>query len=215
MTFLTILLWVIGIILLILAAVLFLPIGVSLGFDEDFTLKATFAGIKVYELKTKEAHKKEKKDEKEADDQKDKPEKEKKDNVAKQIFTKLKEKYGFVGAIKKLMSFLKECLVHIKFVLKHIKFEKIRLSLVYGSGDAADTAIKYGEICTAVYPVLSLLDSASNVKFKKIDIKSDFKEQKTEFSFSASVKTRIFFLLVAAFRLYKTYKNFLYKEELQ
>ena len=68
-------------------------------------------------------------------------------------------------------------------------------------------------ICT--YQIFNCIIFMRNVKFKKINIKSDFKEQKTEFSFSASVKTRIFFLLVAAFRLYKTYKNFLYKEELQ
>lgn len=210
MTFLTVILWVIGVIFIIIAAVLFLPITAHLAFKEDFTLKAFFAGIKVYELKEKEpqkAHAKQKPVERGPQ--------EKKDNAAKQIFTKLKEKHGFVGTIKVLMSFFKDCLVHIKFLLRHIKFENVRLNLVYGGTDAADTAIKYGEICTAVYPVLTLLDTASNVKLKKIDVKSDFTEQKTEFDFSLKVKTRIFFLIIAAFRLYKTYKNFLYKEEIE
>ena len=209
MTFLQVLGWFFGILLLLLLAVLFLPVAVHLKFKEEFQFKVTFAGIKVYGYKPKPQKTT-------ADTEKKSAEKEEtEDNIAKGLWKRLKAKKGFLGAVKEVMAFSNDCLTHIKALLRHIKFKNICLNLVYGSGDAADTAIRYGEICSAVYPVLALLDTAKNIKFKQIDVKSEFAEKKAEFEFSLKAVTRIFVLLIAAIKIYGEYKKFLVRNELQ
>lgn len=210
MIFLYILLGIIGAVLLIIAGILFLPVTAHLKFKEDFFVKIKFLGIKVYELKEtepKEAHKSEEKD--------GETKKEPQENTAKTIFKALKKKYGFVGAVKKLFLFFKDCLDDVKKLLKHIKIKSICLNLIYGTDDAAQTAIKYGEICSVVYPVLAFFDTARNVEFKKINVSSDFGSPTAEFDISLKLKTRIFFLLISAFKVYTKYKNFLNEEDIQ
>ena len=209
MTFLQVLGWFFGILLLLLLALLFLPIAVHIKFKEDFNIKITFAGVTVFKTSNKSEKGNAESGEKIA---KEKPEKE---NFAKSLWNKLKAKKGFLGAVKELMQFLKDCITHIKALLRHIKFKSIALNLVYGSGDAADTAIKYGEICSAVYPMLALLDTAKNINFKKINVKSEFAEKTAEFDFSFKAISQIFILLISAFKIYKEYKNFLVRNEIE
>jgi len=208
--FLYIISGIIGAVILIILGLLFLPVTAHFKFKEDFFLSIRFCGIKVYELAEKEpkkAHKAPKSNE-------DKPQ-EREENAAVSLFKKLKKKYGFAGALKKLFGFFKVCLEDIKKLLGHIKIRNICLNLVYGSDDAADTAIKYGEICSAVYPVLALIDTAGNIEFKKINVSSDFGSPTAEFDISLKLRTRIFFMLMAAWRLYKKYKIFLNEEDMQ
>ena len=211
MIFLYILLGIIAFLLLVIVGILFLPVTVDFKFKEDFFVKIKFLFIKVYELKEDKpdkAHKQKKADKTDKKDQKY-------ENAAVSLFKDLKKKYGFVGAVKKLFGFFKICLDDIKNLLRHIRFKNICLNLIYGSDDAADTAIKYGEICSAVYPVLSFIDTAGNVEFKKINVSSDFGSATAEFDISLKLKTRIFFLLISAFKLYTKYKNFLGEEDIQ
>lgn len=209
MTFLQVLGCFFGILLLLLLALLFLPIAVHIKFKGDFNIKITFAGITVF----KSSNKPEKSNAPSKESISE--EKPKKENFAKSLWNKLKAKKGFSGAVKELMRFLRDCVTHIKALLRHIKFKSIALNLVYGSGDAADTAIKYGEICSAVYPTLALLDTAENINFKNINVKSEFAEKTAQFDFSLKAVTKIFILLISAFKIYKEYKNFLVRNEIE
>ena len=191
-------LYILAVLLLLIILVLLLPVSVDLSYYEDFSVKVKFAGIKVFPLK-----------EKKETEKKDKPQaKPKKENQLKTSFQKLKEKHGFSGAIKEIFAFLKDCLKHLGGFLKTVKFRKVKLNLVVAESDAFKTAIKYGEVCSVVYPVLSHLESKANIKYKKIDIKSDFNAQKGEFDLSLTVKLQIIFLIITAFKVYKEYKNF-------
>lgn len=206
MTFLQVLGLIFGIVVLFLLILLLAPVTVQMAFKEEFGFKASLFGVTVYKTTPKKPEKSQSKSDKTAES--------KEDNVAKGMWSRLKSKKGFFGAIKELMAFLKDCLSHIKPLLRYIKIRNINLSLVYGSGDAAETAIRYGEICTAVYPVLALLDTAKNIKFKHIDVKSEFTAQKAEFEFSLKISTQIFILLIMAVKIYGEYKKFLVRNEL-
>lgn len=201
---------VLALLLLLCLALLFLPVSVSIKFKEDFFVKIKFFGIKVYEIPQKKV-KKEKTENSEKDVKAEKTE-----NTiltkAKSFFAFFKKKYGFFGAVKRILSFLQDELVHIKPFLKHIKVKKVVLNLIVSGEDAADTAIKYGQICTAVYPVLSFFDSVCKINFKEINVKSDFADGKNEFDFSLLVKLKIYYLLKTVFKVYKEYKNFTLKE---
>ncbi|MBR6510400.1 MAG: DUF2953 domain-containing protein [Clostridia bacterium] len=205
---------VLALLLILSLALLFLPVSVFIKFKEDFFVKIKFFGIKVYEI----PQKKDKKDKtpKEISDKKAEKNEEKAENIvlskAKSFFGFFKKKYGFFGAVKKLLGFFNDALTHIKPFLRHIKVKKVILNLVISGDDAADTAIKYGQVCTAVYPVLSFFESVCGVDFKKINVKSDFTDNKNEFDFSLLIKLKIFYLLKTAFKVYKEYKNFTLKE---
>lgn len=193
-----IVLYILAVLLLLIALILLLPVSVYLNYKEDFSFKIKFLNIKVFPLKEKKQNEKTDKPQSNA----------KKDNQLKTSFQKLKEKYGFSGAIKEIFAFLKECLKHLGGFLKTVKFRKVKLNLVVAESDAFKTAIKYGEVCAVVYPVLSYLESKANIKYKKIDVKSDFNAQKGEFDFSLTAKLQIIFLIITATKLYKEYKKF-------
>lgn len=191
-------LYILGGLLLIIAVALLLPVGVDLKYDEDFSFKVRLAGITAYKPKQKEIK-----------ESKDKPQgTAKKDIQLKTSFQKLKGKYGFTGAVKEIFAFLHSCLKHLGGLLKTVKFRKVKLNLTVAASDAAKTAIQYGEVCSAVYPVLSYLDSIANIRYKEINVKSDFCSTKGSFNFSLNVRVQIIFLIITAYKIYKEYKNF-------
>ena len=198
---------IIGILLLIIAGILFLPVKVFIEFKEEFFLKVNFFGIKIYQLKPEEE--KPQKTDSKGYKKSEKPAKSKPEN----LFLILKEKNGFSGAVKEIMAFALDCLTHIKTLLRHIKIKRICLDITVASPDAAKTAIDYGTVCSAVYPVLSLIDNIPNIEFRKIDVKSDFNSSESSFTFSLTVRLQIFFMLIAAFKIYKEYKNFIMRIE--
>lgn len=189
---------IIGVILLLIALVLFLPVSVLVEFKEDFFVKIRFCSIKVYDLKPTEKTEK----------QETETEKSEIKEKSESLFSKFKEKFGFSGAIKEFFAFFKDVFFHTKGFLRHIKIEKINLFIKIASSDAAKTAIDYGIVCATVYPVLAMIDSVGKIKYKKIDIKSDFESVSSDFSFGFNVKLKIFFLLITLFKVYKDYKKF-------
>lgn len=198
-------LYIIGGILLLIALILLLPITAQIKFDNDFFFKVKFLGITVY--KPKEKKKKSKKAQKEQGEQKSK-EKE------QGIFSKLKAKRGFKGAIKELFDFISSVITKIKPQLLKIKFRKFKLELIVVGEDAAMTAIEYGAVCGIVYPVLSFIDQSLNIKLKQINVSAGFKHSESVFKTSFDVKANALLLLIIAFKALKEYKNFSLRNEL-
>ena len=67
--------------------------------------------------------------------------------------------------------------------MKSVVFDEIYLYICVGTGDAAATAIKYGQTCQKVYPLMGFLCSNNVVKKYDIDVDSDFLANKTEGEF--------------------------------
>ncbi len=200
---------ILGIILALILLILFLPVKIFISFKEAFKIKIKFFGIKVFEIEPQEQEK----TDKALDKVSDKNAQKDTENKAKKIFKGLKEKLGFTGAVKEIMRFLLDCLTHIKALLRHIKINKIRLNITVASDDAAKTAIEYGSVCSAVYPVLALIDTVPNIGFKEINIRSDFEGSECDFSFSLQIGIQIFYGLISAFKIYKVYRNFVIRNE--
>ena len=198
---------ILGIFAFLIILILFLPVNAFISFKDEFYIKIKLAGIKLFEVPTKKDKPKE--NTKKSDSQN---ESNSALDKAQGLFDFLKEKYGFFGAVKKLLVFFKDILTHIKKLLSHIKIKNINVKITVSGEDAASTAIEYGKVCSAVYPVLSFLDSFEKIEFKKIDINSDFSENKKEFEFSLKLKLQIIYMLIVAFKIYSNYKNFTLKE---
>lgn len=195
---------ILAIILSLILSVLFSPVVAQIGFESDFSLNITFLGFKVFDTE------KTKKEKKQTEPQKT-SKKNKKSNAklnAKTTFAHLRKKYGFTGAVSKIMVFVRKVLSHIKGLLRYINIHKVKLDIVVASDDAAKTAIEYGIVCQAVYPTLSALTSMVNIKYKEINVKSDFETENCKFQFSAMVKLKIIYLLIAMVKIFLEYKNF-------
>lgn len=197
-------LYIIGGVLLLIALLLLLPITAQIKFKDDLDFKVKFLGITVYKLK-------------EEKQKNENPKGEKTDQKLKEeqgLFSKLKAKHGFKGAIKELFDFVSAVFCEIKPQLLKIKFRKFKLDLIVVGEDAAMTAIEYGAVCAIVYPVLSFIDQNLNIKLKQINVEAGFKHNESEFSTSFDVKANAILLLIIAFKALKEYKNFSVRNEL-
>ncbi len=201
---------VIGAILILLLVVLLLPINVFLSFENDFFVKLSFAKIKIFESEKEE--KTTKKSEAVAETQAKKSDENTLLKNSKQLFLFLKEKYGFSGAVKSILGFLKDELAHIKKLLRHIKINRLTLDITVASANAAETAIEYGKICGVAYPVLAFLNSYAKIGLKSVNINTDFDGNTPQFKFSVNLKLQLIRLLVVAYKVYSEYKKFVLKE---
>lgn len=59
-------------------------------------------------------------------------------------------------------------------LLGTITVDKLKLNISVASDDAAQTAINYGRICAAIYPMHALIESSVNVRSRSINITPDF-----------------------------------------
>lgn len=69
-------------------------------------------------------------------------------------------------------------------------FKKFDLSIVCGDDDPADAAARYGTLCAAVYPLLTMLDSAMKFRRRRVDIRCDFSQEGTQVSFDGQLNYR-------------------------
>ena len=192
-------------VLAFIVLLLLIPISLHIKYDGDFSAKLKIAGVKAYEVAPKE------------DMEKPKPDTESDKKVKKQTekaFDKLKKKHGFAGAVKEIFSFIEAVLKGLKKQLSHIAIRKLCLEVKVATGDAATTAIEYGAVCAAIYPILTFIDSTLNVKMKSINVSSDFNSDKSEFGFSVIVRVKIIYLIVVAFGVFSEYNKFKTRNEL-
>ena len=110
-----------------------------------------------------------------------KPSKSKKKNKFREVwqFTK---KQGLDGMIELLKDITALILKLVDTIRQHIVM-KTRLDLVVVGEDAADTALKFGYACSAIYPLLSLIDRHTKLKKHEEYIDAGFKAEKTQVRF--------------------------------
>ena len=169
-----------GIILLIVI-ILSIPVHVSFRYTDDkiyLAVRYTFIKLNILPLgdkkEKKEKEKKEKKEKsKKKKDEEEKKEEEPKEKKPNSILQMIKSN-GFDGMVDIIVNLGS---VIAKFggkLFKSVRFNDIRVYSLVGTGDAASTAIKYGETCQKVYPVVGFICSNNFVKRYDIDIKPDF-----------------------------------------
>lgn len=192
-------------VLAFIVLLLFIPISVHIKYDGDFFVKLKIAGIKAYSAEPKEEIK-----EPSPDTESDKKAK----KQTEKAFDKLKRKHGFTGAVKEIFTLIKAVLERLKGSFRHIAIRRLCLDIKVATGDAATTAIEYGAVCAAVYPVLTLLDGIANIKMKSINVTADFNSDNSDFAFSVIIRARILFLIMMAFGVFSEYNKFKTRNEL-
>ncbi len=196
--------------MIILGIILFFVLLFSIRFtvymtyDEDFKLDISWLFIKLHILPKKEKTEKEKKEEppKEPETEENpKPEKEKKDNIIVNFY----KNQGFSGVIQLLRDTVSAINGMFGSIFKHFIFRELKLYMSVGAGDAAETAILYGKICSVVFPAMGLITSTCKVKEYDCGVQPNFMEADKTAVFRAVISMRPIFIInaviVLAFKL--------------
>lgn len=122
---------------------------------------------------------------------------------------------GVGGFLKEYSEDIKNIFKNVLRFIKMIKLKVLLLDLTVATGDACDTALEYGKICSAAYPALSLICEKTSVGVKRVDINADF--NKTEYDVKLSIDAgirviSILFVGVYFLKIYRSVKNKLKKK---
>ncbi len=113
----------------------------------------------------------------------------------------LKEK-GLKGFIKILQEAAKLLSTSLRKLARHIRMPVFSLEIAVSTDDAAETAIRYGKICSVVYPAASFLLSSTKSKEYTVDIRPDFDRDSSRIRAEVVLKIRVLFLLLTGVSLF-------------
>lgn len=171
---------------------LLLPLTVDLFFEDKLVLKIKYSGITIFDSQKKSDLKKSEKSKKKHNI-KSETNKSKEENFFKKIYNQK----GMLGAVRCFSEIIILFLKKIRWILRYFRFRKFKLDLCIATQDAADTAINYGMVCGAIYPLILFLDTNTDFKAKEINIYANFDKEDSKFQLSMSIKTILLFWFIA------------------
>lgn len=189
----------------LLFVLLFLPVTADLSYAKELSYRIKYAGFVLLDSEKRVDIKKvkRKKKKKKSDDTSEQKSSGKEDNFLKKTY---KQK-GLLGAIRYFSEILMLLLKKLWFVVKRLKFTRFKLHITVATDNAASTAIEYGSICSAVYPILAFLQTNADFKSKEVNVCTDFDKTESTVTASISVTTRlIYFLIVAVSAIFEFIK---------
>ncbi len=200
---------ILGIVLFIIL-IFSIPVRVTAHYDGTFSMYIKYSLLKINVLPKKEKDKpkkekreKPKKEEPEEHKVVDKKKKKEKDN----IFLKFYKNQGFEGVLQLIADALEAVTGIFSDIFKHFVFRELYLDMTVAGSDAAETAIKYGKISSAVFPAMGLICSKARVKKYDIDISPDFLATKDDAKFHVQFGISPIFItnavIIAGFKLFK------------
>ncbi len=178
-----------GIILFIILLFL-IPVRVTAHYEKTFEMTVQYGPIKIKlfpqkdkskskKKPKKDKSKKEKPENKKDNKKSDKKPKEQKDN----IFMTFYKNQGFEAVIQLIADAMGATTGMFGGIFKHFVFRELYLEMKITGSDAAATAIKYGQISSAVFPAMGYICSKAKVRKYNIDLSPDFLGVKDEAMF--------------------------------
>lgn len=178
-------------IVLFFVAVLSVPVRVTLAYDDKIRVAVKYLFIKINILPVGPKKEKKNKAPKKAKEPKP-PKEEKADDSPKEKKTnpilEMVKANGHDGMLTVISNLGKVLGTYGGKLFKSIVFERIDLNITVGTGDSAATAIKYGQMCQKVFPVMGFICSNNLVRKYDINVEPDFLANKTEGSFYCDMK---------------------------
>ncbi len=174
------------VIVFLIGFVIFCPFSIELEYMDEVKLKVgyIFPIFKILPQKEKPEKKK---------PEKEKKTKEKKKNPVLE-FTKKQGLEGIIELLKEITAILLKLADTIR---RHLVM-KTRLDLLVVGSDPADTAMKFGYACSAIYPLLSLIDRHTRLKRHEEYIDAGFEAEKTQVRFILKAHIMPVFVLTGA-----------------
>ena len=113
-----------------------------------------------------------------------------KDVSSKVNFKRAVDSKGLLETIRGVAAAVKDLFQRIGRLVKKAVFKRFDLRIVVGDSDAAEAAFRYGEVCAAVYPLLTLLDGTMKFKKRTVDVRCDFEQESTTAAFDGQLNYR-------------------------
>ena len=161
--------WIVLGILAFVLLLFLLPVHVSLRFREELEVRVRYAfvSLRVYPRPEKPAKKEKKKAARGHRGAKKKETEEKLPQLEK-----LFKEDGVSAVAAYLQMMAKLAADALRRALRVIVVDRLQVRLIVVGEDAADTAVRYGKICAAVYPAQAMLDTV-------IDVEPGFLQEKS------------------------------------
>lgn len=178
--------------------ILSVKVKVTVHYEDDIALSVGWLFLKFNILPKKdkpEKPKKEKKKKEKKEKPKDEsevvpePKKKKQDNM----FVRFYRNRGVNGVVQLLKDAANAVGGMFRRIGRAFLFEELFISLTVGAGDSAETAIKYGKVCSGAFPAMGLLVNKMRIRKYNLEINPDFIYGKTE----ARLHTKISFRPIA------------------
>ena len=189
MTALYIILGIIALIVILFS----IKVSVTAEYADSFSLDVQWLFIKLHIFPQTE-------------EQKAKREEDKPSEPKKNIFKEFYENQGFGATVELIQTAAAQLGGFMGSIYRAFVIENLKLLLKVSSGDdAAQNAIKYGKVCSAVYPSMGFICSNMKVKKYEVNVVPDFISQENKAQFALSLSVRPIKLtnavVVLAFRL--------------
>lgn len=116
-----------------------------------------------------------------------------------------KSEAAIYGAVRLLNAFYSSS----KQIRRTVKIEKLNLSAVYGSGDAAATGFIIGIFYAEIYKLIGFFSSIFTVDPPSITVKPSYADEPAfEYSGSVKIKSTLFNLILSGMIFYLNYKSY-------
>ncbi len=173
------LLVLLGMVLFFVSA-LSVPVRVSLAYDDKIRVSVKYLFVKIDVLplgpKKEKKPKKPKEPKPPKEPKADAAPKEKKPNPILEMI----RANGHDGMMTVITNLGKVLGTYGGKLSKSIVFDRLELNITVGTGDSATTAIKYGQTCQKVFPVMGFICSNNLVRKYDINVEPDFLANRTE-----------------------------------
>ena len=204
MTALYIILGIIALIVILCSV----KVKITAEYGEAFSLdvKWLFIKLHIFPQTEEQKAKKEEKKKKKKKPEEEKKEEDKPSEPKKNIFKEFYENQGFGATVELIQTAASQLGGFLGSIYRAFVIENLKLLLKVSSGDdAAQNAIKYGKVCSAVYPSMGFICSNMKVKKYEVNVVPDFISQENKAQFALSLSVRPIKLtnavVVLAFRL--------------
>lgn len=87
-------------------------------------------------------------------------------------------------------------------VLRACTVDRLRLELRISTGDAADTAVRYGQVCAALYPSLAVLSHAVRVRRRQVRVEPNFLQESSDARLDVRLHIAVWRVLWALLRFW-------------
>lgn len=184
-----------------------IKIAVTVHYEDDVAVSVKWLFIKInilpkHEKKPKkEKPKKEKKKKEEEPKQESEVVKEPKKKKGDNMFVRFYKNRGVGGVVQLLKDAAAALGGMFGRIGRAFLFEELYVSLDIGGADSADTAIKYGKVCSAAFPAMGLIVNKARVKKYNLEITPDFIYEKTAARLHTKISLRPIRLINAVFVL--------------
>ncbi len=170
--------------------ILSIPVKLSIGYDDKIRLSVKYLFVKINILPLAQKQKKKKpektKEKKPPKKKQPKPEETEKTKKPNPIIEMVKAN-GYDGMMVVIGNLGRILASYGGKLFKSVSFDRIDLRISVGTGDSASTAIKYGEVCQRVFPVMGFICSEHLVKKYNIQVEPDFLANNSEGEFYCDI----------------------------